>query len=82
MDEFAICVCNVSVDCVQELVAAGRERLQSLLDLQARTTMEYDKTVRYFGEDPRTTRSDEFFAVFHQFLEIFEVLVCVDYFGV
>ncbi|XP_062508568.1 delphilin-like isoform X2 [Corticium candelabrum] len=55
-----------------ELVAAGRERLQSLLDLQARTTMEYDKTVRYFGEDPRTTRSDEFFAVFHQFLEIFE----------
>ena len=49
--------------------------MQSLLDLQTRMNVEYEKAVRFFGEDSAKTRSDEFFAVFYQFLGTFEVMV-------
>jgi cytokinesis protein len=55
-----------------EFIVIARENMQSLLDLQKRMNVEYEKTVRYFGEDPAKTRSDEFFAVFYQFLGTFE----------
>jgi len=43
-----------------------------VLALQQKMMVEYQKTVKFFGENVATTRVDDFFAIFAGFLKDFE----------
>jgi len=58
---------------MQSFVAEADAQMSTVLALQQEMRVEYQKTVKFFGENVTTTRVDDFFAIFAGFIKDFEV---------
>ena len=72
-----LCVCDIilrgSLTRLQAFLSEADGVMSGLLRLYTRMKQEYQKAIRFFGEDISKMRIDEFFGTFAAFVTDFEV---------